>query len=60
MIHADNILMDFISNNWLTLSTISAILKGIAVTNKSVEDNKISTMFSLAIDSIIKVFKDRQ
>lgn len=45
--------MEFVSNNWLTLTFVFAILKGLAAITKSDKDDKIISVFANAF-SILK------
>lgn len=53
MISVDGYLLDFVSNNWLTITAVLAVLKGIAKVTPSTTDDKIYTFLS----NIVTVIK---
>lgn len=55
MIKLDPYLLDFLSGNTVTISLIFAILKSIAVSVKSVSDNKITTLIYNIINNISNI-----
>jgi hypothetical protein len=52
MINIDNYIVDFVSNNWISLSLVLGALKIIAKMTKSVVDDQISTLLSGVFSTI--------
>jgi len=46
MINLDPYILDFVANNWLAMTMLLTILKGIALITPSTHDDKIYTLLS--------------
>ena len=48
----DKILLDFVSNNWMSLYILITLIKGIALMTPNVRDDKIATLISQIYNSM--------
>lgn len=48
----DKYIMEFVSNNWLTLYLLVTVLKGVALLTPTVKDDKIVTLFVQIYNSL--------
>jgi len=46
MIAMDSFILDFVSNNWLAMTILLTLIKGIAMLTPSTKDDKVHTLLS--------------